>query len=522
MFNKKKLITLTLPLSLLLAGCGDEGSSSTTNSSSTTTNGTVTVTSAISDMTATIRSEFNYTVPNNICADSEGYTTNTSLGLTNSNGLSVTGSNLNTISGALTTADEITTVTVTCRSTSGFAVDSFTITATDSNAPKLSISFPLTTGIYSADSIYMFGNVEEISGYPVSTVTITVDDSEYAATIAGTTWRSDTAITIANDSVIEIEAETTTGETSYKEITLEKDELYSAEINSIVKDIAVDESTGEVYVQLVGDYTTDIQIQQFNLDEKESEELSTTPFSTSTFSYTNTIPTSLTFDTKNERLIRSYPTGITYISGSFGWEFELSDSATTNGSDGSGVVPSTFITDVFYDPTTDLIYVTDTDNATLDTVDPTSGDRESYITSASLIYAVTVNSTDGNIYYEQGTDATGSAGIQQVDTAITLIHEPTAGAISDLTLNEADDEIFFVNGDGDLIKLDLTDNSVTTLVSTLFSVTSFTSSSSPAIGLHYDSVRNVLIAAGESTDGTNKLLVIDPISGEYAQIATGR
>lgn len=200
----------------------------------------------------------------------------------------------------------------------------------------------------------------------------------------------------------------------------------------------------------------------------------------------------------------------------------MSDSAITNGSNGSGVVSSTFITDVFYDPTTDLIYVTDTDNATLDTVDPTSGDRESYITSASLIYAVTVNSTDGNIYYEQGTDATGSAGIQQVDTAITLIHEPTAGAISDLTLNEADDEIFFVNGDGDLIKLDLTDNSVTTLVSTLFSVTSFTSSSSPAIGLHYDSVRNVLIAAGESTDGTNKLLVIDPISGEYAQIATGR
>ena len=50
---------------------------------------------------------------------------------------------------------------------------------------------------------------------------------------------------------------------------------------------------------------------------------------------------------------------------------------------------------------------------------------------------------------------------------------------------------------------------------------SITLTSTPLIGLHYDSTRNVVIAAGRDADGTNKLLVIDPVSGDYAKVATG-
>jgi hypothetical protein len=137
--------------------------------------------------------------------------------------------------------------------------------------------------------------------------------------------------------------------------------------------------------------------------------------------------------------------------------------------------------------------------------------------------SVLVNSEVDTLYFSLNSELNGTGGIGYVDTATGTLQGllDHTGPVSDFALNEADNELFYVDATNALIKVDLTDDSTSIIIADLFAVEAIDGETSPMVGLHYHTERNVLFAVGKDADGTNKLLVIDPVSGDYAKVATG-
>ena len=147
------------------------------------------------------------------------------------------------------------------------------------------------------------------------------------------------------------------------------------------------------------------------------------------------------------------------------------------------------------------------------------------LSTSKIFYSKGTTTTDEAVIYADPFDPSYGKNAVAIYTVQSTANGGNGAPISDFALNGTGDELYFIDGSGDLIKLDVSDITVTatatTVVENLFSVESIVDDTSPLIGLHYDTTRNVIIAAGRDADGTNKLLVIDPVSGDYAKVATG-
>jgi len=431
---------------------------------------------------------------------------------------------------ALTSADtSIATFTVpdtTTQTTATFQVtvtDNDGATATDTVdidlistlSPDVSLSFPLALGEYSSDAVDMFGNVQIATGDSIASVVVTVDDIEHTATVTGDTWRvADVTLTETTD--IKIQATSTNGLLNFEEVNLVNNDVYATTIDNDIVDIAVDESTDEIYVQLSGGVVSDIKLQKFNLITS-SDNSTLTVTQPTDFLYTTKSPTGVTFDSTSGDLFVSYGAAVTKIDLETGAQSVLSDLLEGEGTD-LGLV-----TDLHYDSASDSLYVADINIGRVMEINKTSGDRTTKQAAGSVL-SITINSVTSDLYIVQRASLGESAPITQISstgTITSLIYVTADAPVSDLTMDEAGNELFFVDATGNLIKLDLIAETQTTLISGLFSVGSIDGDTSPMIGLHYHSERNVLIAVGADADGTNKLLVIDPVSGDYAKVATG-
>ncbi|WP_299268133.1 hypothetical protein [uncultured Psychrosphaera sp.] len=406
------------------------------------------------------------------------------------------------------------------------ATDTVEIDLISSLAPSISLSFPLNLGIYNQDSIDMFGNVEVTTGDiidangDVTTVDVIVDSVEYSAIITENSWRIED-VTLTETTDIKVLVTATDGFINYEEISLVHGELFTTALDNNVSDIAVNDATDEIYVQANGDLVSDTKFTRFNLTSAVGRVL--TVNQPSSYSYSSYAPTSIALDAISNILFVGYSTAISTIDLSTGDETLLSDS-----SNGAGTYPQ-FISDLSYNSTTDTLYSIDIDAQSINTVSTTSGNRSDIIVNLSNGSAVATNSTTGDLYYSQGLTTSDQTLIKEYDSSTnssSTIYNIAAGdqgsPISDIAINEAGEELFFVDGKGSLIKLDLEDDSTTEIISNIFTVEDITNEYSSMVGLHYHTQRDVLIAAGKDVDGTNKLLVIDPQSGNYAKVATGK
>ncbi len=379
-------------------------------------------------------------------------------------------------------------------------------------SPDIAISFPLALGVYNEDKIDIFGSVKAASGSTLDSVTVFVDGVEHDGSPTNNTWRVKD-VTVAENSVIKVIAKSTDGLINYEEITLAKT-LFKTTIDNNISDIAVNDSTGDVYIFSEGN---SIKFTQFNLNLLNNKEINFTR--PSDFAHLGKAPTSIALDTSSNDLLVSYQQGISKIDLATFKETELS-----NENLGSGTAPIS-IFDLFFDTTNDTLYALDITNASISSVNLTSGNREKIHTTLNQPTSLAVNSS-GHIYYTRGLNSLDNYDIHLYNgTSSEILNTESKGAaISDLALNEAGNELFYVDGNGDLMMLDISDLSPETpevLVTGLFNVETINTVTTPLIGLHYHTERNVLIAAGRDADGTNKLVVIDPISGDYAKVATG-
>ncbi|WP_299263669.1 putative Ig domain-containing protein [uncultured Psychrosphaera sp.] len=435
-------------------------------------------------------------------------------------GIAVTLTNADSAEVTFTAPDNITTqsslkFSVTVTDNDGATdTDSVEIDLISAFAPDVSLSFPLALGVYSADTIDMFGNVEAASGSTLDSVIVFVDGLEHEATVTNSTWRVEDA-TITDNSEIKVVATSADGFINYEEIMLIKT-LYDTSIDDSISDIAVSESTGDIYVSSEG---TSVEFKHFNINTFENSDITFTR--AADFAHLGQAPTSITLDTSSNDLLVSYQNGVSKIDLETYQETEVS-----NENLGGGDTPE-LILDIFYDVNNDLLYVADFNNKTISNVDLDDGERTVIETSTNGILSVAVASISDDIYYSEGASTSNNVLIDKFDgTTTTNVYdsddESNGGSpVSDLAINEADGEMFIVNGNGHLMKLDSINNTETIVIENLFSVESVSNSLTPLIGLHYDSTRNVVIAAGRDADGTNKLLVIDPVSGDYAKVATG-
>jgi hypothetical protein len=387
-------------------------------------------------------------------------------------------------------------------------------------APTVSLSFPLAFGVYNQDSIDIFGNVEPLVGDGVENVVINVNGVEYAAIVSNKRWRIEN-IDLTDITEISMFTTSTNGFINYKEHILNNDTFYSSSIDNSVSDIAVNDETDEIYVQLNGGFINPIQFIQFNLTSAKNSTLIVNQ--ADNYAYRTHTPTSIALDSESNTLFVSYPSAVSEIDLTTGYETVLSDS--TNG---TGTAPL-YISDLSYDSGSQALYLTDLTNKTISSIDVDTGDRSELRNSITDILSINVNSTNGDFYYSQGRTTSSQTLLREYDnTAVSLatIYDISAGneggPISDIAINEDGEELFFVDGKGSLIKLDLADNSTTEVITDLFLMEDIIDETSSIIGLHYHAVRNVLIAVGKDIDGiTNKLLIIDPKSGDYAKVATG-
>ncbi|GHB70485.1 hypothetical protein GCM10008107_19880 [Psychrosphaera saromensis] len=384
-------------------------------------------------------------------------------------------------------------------------------------SPDVSISFPLTVGVYDKEKVDIFGNVQESTGDSLDTFVVTVDDVEHTPTITGNTWRvADVTLTDTTD--INVLATSTNGLTNFDEVNLVNNDVYATTINNDIVDIAVDESTDEIYVQLSGDDPNDIKIQKFNLISSNNSTLTVTQ--PTEFGYTTASPTGITFDSTSGDLFVSHKVAVTKIDLETGAQSVVSDSLVGDGTDFG------FITDLHYDSASDALFVADNSIGQGVEINKTTGDRTSVTFFADTsILSMTIDSTTSELYMVLNNTVGESARIYIVtsngSSIAGQIFADSDAPLTDLALDEAGKTIYFVDATGDLIKADLANSTKTTVISNFFSVESIDDETSPMIGLHYHSGRNVIIAAGRGVDGTNKILVIDPESGDYAKVATG-
>jgi hypothetical protein len=332
-------------------------------------------------------------------------------------------------------------------------------------------------------------------------------------------------VTLSDDSEITIVADATITETSesiqqYEEISLTND-LFATTIDENISDIAVSESTGDIYVHSDGDY---IHLNKFNLATGQNGALNYTRDTT----YGNYVISSIATDSDN--LYLSSVNAITKIDLSTNIETVLSDATIDAGS----TAPE-FIFDLGYNAISEELYFIDMNTQEVNTVDTTTGIRTNSNPATGVQAASVARASNGFTYYAEGINTTGAVNIYAFTSHasdfefIHAVQNPAdggnGGPVSDLALNEAGNELYFFDGAGDLIKLNLdTDPALvtsSTVLEDLFTVESIADFTTPLIGLHYHTERNVLIAAGRDADGTNKLLVIDPVSGDYAKVATG-
>jgi len=422
------------------------------------------------------------------------------------------------------TSNTIATFKVTVTDDDGEVIntitDSVDIELITDNAPEVSISFPLTIGEYNADSVDVFGNVEANDGDAVASVIATVNGTEHTAVISGDTWRVEN-VTLTDTTEIKVAATSTAGLVNYDEIKLLNDTLFKTTIDKNITDIVVLDRNDRMYLQVsanVGDFNSDNKISRFDFDGDLSNYLGKTQ--STDFDFSGLVPTSIIETNSFTSLLISYSEGISKVNLLSKSETVLSAEGT-----GTGTVPG-FISDLAYNHDSGTLYAADTINGTISTIDQSSGDRVEILDSLTQLLSLTVNSTTGDLYFSLGINSSGEAVIQKYDgSSTTTIYYTKAGneggPISDIAINEAGNELFFVDGSGSLLKLDLATNSLSTIVANLFEVESVNDAFTPLIGLHYHSIRNVVIAAGRDADGTNKLLVIDPVSGDYSKLATG-
>jgi len=405
------------------------------------------------------------------------------------------------------------------------ATDSVEIDLISTLAPSISLSFPLTLGVYNEDKIDMFGNVEAVAsdiinvGGSIINIDLIVDSVSYPAVITDNTWRVENVIFT---DVTDIKALVTSsdGFINYQEIILVNDELYPTSINHNISDIAVNESTDDIYVQVNGDSASDTQFIKFNLTSAENSIL--TINQPDDYNYSTYTPTSIALDAASDTLFVSYSSAISKIDLTTNDETLLSDSNR-----GFGTFPQ-LVLDLSYNSTSNTLYSTDINAQSINIVNINSGNRTDIIVNLDSGSAIAANSTTGDIYYSQGVNTTAQTLIKENDittnsssTIYNISAGDEGGPISDIAINEVGEELFFVDGSGSLIKLDLADNSTTEVIPNLFVVENIINAQTPLIGLDYHAERNVLIVAGKGSDGTNKLLVIDPKSGDYAKVATG-
>jgi len=422
------------------------------------------------------------------------------------------------------TSNTIATFKVTVTDDDGSIVNTATgsvaIELIADNAPEVSLSFPLAIGQYNDDNVDVFGNVEATDGDAVASVIVTVDDTDYTASIFGDTWRVED-VPLTDTTNIKVKVISDNGLVNYNESDLLNGTLFETAIDKNITDIAVLDNNDRMYLQVsanVGDLTTESKISRFDFSGNITNNLSKNH--SENFEFSTSLPTSMSFADSVFNVLVSYPTGVSKVSLFNGFETVLSAEGT-----GTGAVPG-FILDLAYNTDSNTLYAADANNRTISTIDQSSGDRVEIVDSLNALLSIAVNSTTGDLYFSQGLTTTGQAVMKKYDgSSITTIYDIAAGdeggPISDLAINEASNELFFVDGTGSLLKLDLTTYSLSIVIANLFTVESVTSASTPLIGLHYHSIRNVLIAAGKDADGTNKLLVIDPVTGDYAKIATG-
>ncbi|TXR51903.1 hypothetical protein [Reinekea thalattae] len=401
------------------------------------------------------------------------------------------------------------------------ATATISIRAIPQYAPEVSISFPLSLGEYSASAVDMFGVVEAATGGTVNSVTVTIDDGvPQTATVTGTQWRVED-VTLPIDAEIKVVAVGGSDE-NYAEISLDKDTFYSTSLDNDLSDIAVDEINGYVYAQVDGATSAQVEFLKFDLGSAESSVLDIDRY----FSFSDDEPTSISIDAESQTLFVGYATGATKINLATGDEailYNAPDFTDENGDRYSGL-----IADLFYHDASGLVLSAEANNSVLVSVDPevVFGDRTPYISGIGALLSTAIDSS-GNAYFSQGYNVDGQAIIQKNDGSdFSIIYDVAAGSsggpVSDIAINENGDSLYFVNGAGDLIKLALADNSTETVLSELFDISTFQNPGTPLIGLHYDSTRQVLIAAGRDFGGSgNKLLVIDPETWNYAKIAEG-
>jgi len=365
-------------------------------------------------------------------------------------------------------------------SSSSTTTTTITTTPTTITDGSVSLSFPLTFGEYSSDTIDMFGKV---SSGTLASFTLVVDGVEYPTTISGSTWRASN-VSLTDSTVIEMKATKTNSVTSEKTLTLSKDVISDENINNNISDIAVDDSSGEIYVQVDdGASASETKFLKFDLDSSDSEALAITRDTT----YLTKVPTSIGLAAGSDTLYVSYFEGITQIDLTTNIETILAD--TNNGTATTSVFDSGAIFDLFYSSSVDDLYVSDLNLNEIARINVSTGVRTAFLTGTTNVVATTVDVTNDVVYFSIGNDASSTGSIYSWNgTTNTEVYTATNGAISDIAVNEADNDFFVVDGNGDLIKVDVDNNySTTTLLSGLFNVTTINGETVGLIGLHYDS-----------------------------------
>ena len=115
--------------------------------------------------------------------------------------------------------------------------------------------------------------------------------------------------------------------------------------------------------------------------------------------------------------------------------------------------------------------------------------------------------------------------LTQTPSVGTILNQASLdGSVSDLALNEEQNELYFVGSNGNVSILNLTTNAITVLANSLFEATDFVLSDDQEIALHYDTTRGLLYAVGRDHNSTtkNSMYVIEVKSGDYARVANNQ
>lgn len=416
-----------------------------------------------------------------------------------------------------TTQQSTASFSVTVTDNAGYtATDSVSIELISSNAPKVDLSFPLSFGVYSEQSINMFGNFQSQNGDTIEDVTLMVDDIKYTASTHNGVWRVED-VDLSSSTQIVILITSANGFINYENIKLNNDTLFYSAINNRLSDIVLDDAKDELYVQVNGEYSSQTEFLKYNLATTKNSTLSISqprdyPFSSS-------IPTSIELDSASNSLFVSYESGIAKIDLNTGDETIVSDI-----NNGTGTVPALAM-DLAFSQTNRRLFYTDLSNRTINSVDITTGDRVEVHNSITNLLSYNINESNGDFYYSQGVNLGGQTLIRKFDNSLVafdnLYDQISGGPISDLAIDELNGHLYFVDDSGSLMKINLSDNSITSIINNLFMIEDVVDSTTPLIGLDFHSVRNVLIASGKGLNGKNILLMIDPVTGQYAKIAEG-